>query len=571
MIKKNKYIEWFLLNNKNGSKTREKSVEKNHPDLYEEIIKYNEKYKFGDIHFTQKLYNYLYDITEIPKCLSCGKEIKWINRFSEGYGKTCSYKCSLNINLNKIKEKHGVEHYSQTDEWKEKYKKTSLEKYGEEHIFKTQIFKDNLKTKMKEKHGVEYYSQTDEWNKKYKKTSLEKYGEEHIFKTDKAKIKLKNTITEKYGYDSIMNVPEFKQKNAETRSKETIEKIIDFLDGNNVKIEISGDSYIVHNNCEKHQTYEIKKSLLYNRIFNDENASPCIICNPINSPFSLKEKELTKFIKELDINYIENYRKILSNSKELDIYLPDHKIGIEFNGLYWHSDLFLDKLYHLNKLKECEEKGIKLIHIFEDEWNFKKDIVKSILKNKLKISQNKIFARKCNVKIVSTKETKEFLTKNHLQGYSVSKINIGLYYNSQLISLMTFSNLRRGNNRNKDSFEMIRYANKIDTVVIGGASKLFNYFVTNYNPIYVETFADKRYSNGKLYEILGFDFIGDTKVNYWYFLRGDGIRYNRLNFNKKLLLKEGHDINLTEREIMIKKGYNRIYDCGNKKYVWSRV
>lgn len=129
----------------------------------------------------------------------------------------------------------------------------------------------------------------------------------------------------------------------------------------------------------------------------------CSKCS--NNGISKEETELKDFLNSLDIKIIENDRMILEG-KELDIFIPSHNIAIEYNGLYWHSEQYIDKNYHLNKTEACEAKGIQLIHIFEDEWLYKQDIVKSRLKNILGLTQNKIWARKCEIKIVDTKDSK---------------------------------------------------------------------------------------------------------------------------------------------------------------------
>jgi hypothetical protein len=284
-----------------------------------------------------------------------------------------------------------------------------------------------------------------------------------------------------------------------------------------------------------------------------------------NNGYSNQEKEIAEYIKSLGIKIEENNISIL-NGKELDIYIPSHNLAIEYNGLYWHSEQFIDDNYHLNKTELCESKGIKLIHIFEDEWLYKQDIVKSRIKNILGISDNKIYARKCEIKSINYSESSKFLNKNHIQKTSKSKINIGLYYNNELVSLITFGSVRKimGNKSITDKYELLRFCNKLDTNVIGGASKLLNYFIKNYNPKEIISYADRRWSNGNLYEKLGFEFVHNSKPNYWYI--NDNVREYRFKYRKSELVKDGFDSKKTEKEIMFDRGVLRIYDCGNKKY-----
>jgi hypothetical protein len=229
--------------------------------------------------------------------------------------------------------------------------------------------------------------------------------------------------------------------------------------------------------------------------------------------------------------------------------------------------LYKDKNYHLNKTVECEKKGIQLIHIFEDEWLYKQDIVKSRVKNILGLTENRIYARKCVIKEVSSKESKEFLNKNHIQGsINNSNVRIGLYYNNELVSLMTFGSLRKsmGSVSVDGSYELYRFCNKLDSSVIGGADKLLKYFIKVYQPNKVISYADRRWSQGDLYEKLGFKFIANSKPNYFYVLNHK--REGRFNYRKDILIKEGFDKDKSEHQIMLGREIYRIYDCGAKKY-----
>ena len=274
------------------------------------------------------------------------------------------------------------------------------------------------------------------------------------------------------------------------------------------------------------------------------------------------EKEINDFLKDNGIEITENVRNILDNGYELDAYVKKYDIAIEYDGLYWHSEKFRDKMYHSNKTNECLSKGINLIHIFEDEWKYKSDIVKSRLKNIFGITSNKIYARKCKIENINNLVTKEFLEKNHLQGNVNGKINIGLIYEGELVSIMTFGNRRKnlGSSCKEKEYELLRFCNKLDTVVTGAASKLFKYFLEEYNPDKIISYCDLRWSNGNLYEQLGFVLNHISKPNYFYIK--DYKRQNRFNFRKDVLIKEGYDKNKTEHEIMLERKIYRIYDCG---------
>jgi hypothetical protein len=310
--------------------------------------------------------------------------------------------------------------------------------------------------------------------------------------------------------------------------------------------------------CPQHGVFE--------QIPNDHRIGKgCPSCvNHISKP----EQEISLFLNNLNISLEKTKRNIIP-PYELDIFIPEKKIAIEFNGLRWHSSEFTEKNYHATKTKLCEENNIQLIHIFEDEWNFKKNIVKSRLKNILNFTEDKIYARKCVIKEVNNKDSKIFLENNHLQGNINSSIKIGLYYKNELVALMTFGKYRKIYNSNsiEDEYELYRFCNKLNTIVIGGANKLLNYFIEKYNPKKIMTYADKRWSKGDLYEKLGFEYIGDTKPNYFYVLNNE--RKNRFSFRKDVLVKQGFNKNESESSIMSKRNIYKIYDCGNKKYILS--
>jgi len=249
------------------------------------------------------------------------------------------------------------------------------------------------------------------------------------------------------------------------------------------------------------------------------------------------------------------------------------KLAFEFNGVWWHNELNKEDNYHLNKTELCEKQGIELIQIWEDDWLYKQSIVKSMILNKLDKIENKIYATKCEIKeIVDNSLVKNFLDKNDTHGFIDSKIKIGLFYNNELISLIIFGNHRDEMNKkeiNEGEYELLRFCNKLDTNVMGGELKLFEYFIKNYNPNKIIAYTDRSFSQGKLYEILGFNFINKTEPNYYYVI--NGIRKNKLNYRKDTLIKEGFDPNKTEHEIMLDRKIYRIYDSGNLKYIWKAL
>lgn len=332
------------------------------------------------------------------------------------------------------------------------------------------------------------------------------------------------------------------------------------IHGNNYnyeKVKYIGNKTSVIINCPTHGDFEQVP-------MNHLTGSGCQKC--ANSNNSKLENELFEFVSSYV--YCEKSNRKLLKGKEIDIYIPELKLAIEFNGLYWHSDIFKNKKSHLNKTINCEELGVRLIHVFEDEWVNKKEIVKSRILNLIGKTPNKIYARKCKIKELTTKECRSFFEQNHIQGNVNSKIRYGLFYENELVSAMTFGGLRKnlGQNSKIGYFELLRFCNKLNVTVVGGASKLIKWFLKNNNVKELISYADRRWSNGNLYIQLGFDFINNSYPNYFYVKKGYLIRHNRFNFRKSVLIEQGYDKNKTEKEIMKEIGYDTISDCGSKKY-----
>jgi very-short-patch-repair endonuclease len=278
---------------------------------------------------------------------------------------------------------------------------------------------------------------------------------------------------------------------------------------------------------------------------------------------------IKNFLDSKNIKFIYRERSIL-DGYEIDIYIPSHKLGIEMNGLYWHTEIHKDKELHKLKADLAEQYGIKLIQIFEDEYKNNIDIVLSRISNLLNLNQVKIHARKCIIKEVNGLDKIDFLNKNHIQGNSNTSINLGLYFNNELISLMTFSKERiaLGVSKSKDgNYELNRFCSKLGVNVVGGASKLFKFFIKKYSPKRIISYADRRWSSGSLYDKLGFNFIKNTNCNYWYTI--DYIkREHRFSFRKNVLSNklDNYNPDLSESENMKLNGYVRIWDAGSKKY-----
>lgn len=520
-------FSFFTIDNKSGYKTKESWLKNNQPELYSTILKYSENIQ-QDITFKEKIYFYFHNLTHRPKCICCGGEIKFRNRFDKPYGDFCSITCANNSKDELVKRqketfnrKYGVDFYTQHNEFIKKQKETKLKKYGDENY-------NNIE--------------------KVKKTKELNYGNENYNNVEKQKL----TCSIKYGVDNYAKSNNYKNKLI--KEFKNLYPDINF-------IEIKKGSVIINCPTCKNKS-EISKQLLYERY--KRNYDSCLNCNPLGfSQRSGYEDEISKFLNEIKIEHITNY-KLPDSKVEVDLFIPKYNLGIEFNGLYWHNELFKTPNYHLEKTIKCKNLGFDLVHIFEDEWIYKKEIVKSIVKNKLNLIDNKIYARKCELREVETKEVRKFLNENHIQGNVNSSVKLGLYYNNELVSLMTFSKGRIIMGGKKNEWELNRFCNKINTNVIGSASKLLKSFIKTFKPQKLISYSDIRIFDGKMYGKLNFNMISQSKPNYWYVIGNK--RHYRFNFKKSNLIKEGYDKNKTEKEIMFDRKIYRIYDCGNIRW-----
>lgn len=312
-------------------------------------------------------------------------------------------------------------------------------------------------------------------------------------------------------------------------------------------------------NCKKHGEYEI-------RPYDYLSGHRCPKCG---TTLSNAENEIYEFIcSHIDKSLIERHNRSVLNGKEIDIYIPTLHIGIEYNGLKWHSEEYdKDRYYHIDKMNKANEKGIRLIQIFEDEYIFKKDIVLNKLLHILKcdIHLPKVMARKCEIKEISKKETKEFLNKYHIQGYGHSSLCYGAFYNGELIGVMTFIKYE------KDYYVLERFASNYNYICQGIGGKLFKRFVNDYKPQKVKSFADRRWSsndNNTIYEKLGFTKTAYIRPSYTYVQSNK--RIHKFNFRKSNLIKKYNlSTELTENEMTKQLGYFKVWDCGLIKYEWN--
>ena len=419
----------------------------------------------------------------------------------------------------------------------------------------------------------------------FEQTCLNKYGVKNVFTLSSTQEKREQTCKQNYGVNYPLQLNTNKQKLSKLQKEKTEQQITQrkkTLENNIAEYEKTNNCISAVNLCKKYnlsyksyhigeiaRLLNIEYFLFKNSLFiSNDNIQQIVDFACKNKISSCGEKQIKDYIQSIyNGTVLCNTRNVIK-PKELDIFIPEKKIAIEYNGLYWHSDNFIDSNFHLNKTKECEKQGIRLIHIFEDMWLFKQDICKSIIASALGIYQKKIYARKCNWKAVDNNVAKLFLEQNHIQGAINAKYNFGLYYNNELVQIACWGQNRFSNNE----LELLRMCSKLNTQVIGGFSKIIKHSLPLLPAKQFISYVDKSLFDKKGYIATNFTPIKESKPSYFYVKKGSLIRENRIKYQKHKLptLLENYDKTLTEKQNMKNNEYMLIYDCGTTKMLYKQ-
>lgn len=544
--------------------------------------------------FKERVYCIKNNISNRVLCLHCN--INFVPFIKGKYQLCCSSKCAQSLpstrqkaiktNLekygfichtqrieskNKIKqtnlERYGVEYPNQSKSVREKTIHSNLKKYGVECTFELKEVKDKSRKTKKERYNNENYTN----KKKRKETCLEKYDVENPLQNKDIIEKVKTTNLERYGNNcSIAHIQNELNKK---RIQSNLEKYgVEFTS----QINISKKTLELLNNKEWliNQHHNEKKScrhIGFKLKVDGETIRKRLKEFEIEIKrysVSSEEIELYNFLNLHKINFITNTRKVIS-PLELDIFIPDFNLAIEYCGVYWHSEnnrrnnKNKNKKYHQIKYEKCKEIGIQLITLFSDEWKEKESIIKKSILHKIGISNERIYARKCNISIPNKKEKKTFLNKYHIQGNGRGSIDYCLNFNNKIVAVIAFI-------KQKDEFILNRYATSIH--VVGGFSKLLKHFKNNNEWNKIITFADLRWSEGDLYEKNGFKLESILSPDYYYSTNGNN-RIHKFNFRKSKLNKilDNYNPDLSEFENCNNNGILRIWDCGKKKYIMHAI
>ena len=556
MLENTPLYKLYLDSRKNGGNRKLSYCVNHDTDLIEQLT--NEtNFLPNDSSISERLYCYIHNISFTPKCPYCGNKLKYY-KLNKGYYSTCgSNEC-----------KHAGIVKGAKNRTKEKRKLAATK--GQMTYFKRTGYYNNMQNpddlakwqqSFTQKYGVKTPLQHKDFLNKAKSTTIKRFGTLDILHTDKSI----NTITERYGSVDDMNKEAAIKRGVKLsnlRKKEIEYKISSY----NFSI-IDYDKDIFTLKCNKcNYVFSITRQGV--NYYSHNNVRWCPKCDYKNMTFrSNIEKEIGKDIFNFYDGEIQYNKRI--GKYEVDLFFPDKNLAIEINGLYWHSDIYRNKTYHIDKKKYIESQGINLVYIWEDEINdkVKHKIILSRIKNKLGIS-NKIYARKCIIKKYSSKDVKTllrpFLNSNHLQGYCAGFGYYGLEYNNKLVELIVIGKNRKLIGSSKYDYELIRLCSKCDYSIIGGFSKLIKYALNDLSIDKIYSFADLSWSslNSSSYNTVGFNTIKITDPSYWWV--SNGLRYNRLNYTKAKLIKLGYDKNKTEDDIMKNdRKYLKVWGPGN--------
>lgn len=434
---------------------------------------------------------------------------------------------------NKIKqtcrERYGVDNVFQSQTIKDKIANIHVKKRGVSHPSQSADVKEKKRQRCLDNYGVDNPMKCPEIAKKAQDTCASRYGTANAFASDEIKHKIRNTNQQKYGVDNPSQCPAIQEKRKQT-----------FLDKYGVENPFLSET--------------IRESIRQSNI--QKYGSPY----PPNVHYT--ENAIREWLLSCGFEFNTTWN-VLGN-KQIDLYSDINRLGIEYCGLYWHTELSptgRNRNYHYDKYLRCQQQGIRLITLFSDEWLNRqtqcKNRILTILGNTVKV-----YARKCNLNTLTKQECIKFMEENHIQGATnQTLVCFGLWYEGNLVAALSL-----GRHPRRTQSLLLDRLCFIDNVrVIGGASKLLKPSIAwakdhGYNAI--RSFSDNRWSQGRIYESLGFTLEKDIKPDYSYVnLRRPDRRISKQSQQKR---KTGCPNGLTEKEWSEQHGLSRIWDCGKK-------
>lgn len=481
-----------------------------------------------------RLYSVINLLEDRPGCATCGEPMTFnqqLNRFNKYCSNSTGRSCAKqDPDLEKkrqttIKKKYGVTNPMQNPTVREKRGETMMSRYGVTVPIADPTTAEKIKQTLVDVHGVDNISQIPGVAEKRAKTNLEKYGAT-TYAAGQVPADVRRLLDDKQWLE---------------------ERVRDFTI-QEIATELDTSGYTVRQAVAKHDLSETVKH------------------HATTSP----HRQLLQLLDRLGVEYEINNRTVIA-PKELDIWIPSKKLAIEFNGIYFHSELSgKHNRYHLDKLIDCRNAGVRLLQVWSNEWEKQPHIVESRIKHALGLSST-IYARQCAVVKLTAPQQRSFFVNTHIQGYGAASVGYGLEHDGRIVAAMCFVKSRFSKSV---EWELLRFSTAVGINVVGGAGKLFKHFVAVHSPMSVVSYCDYRWGTGNLYEQLGFKHTHDAKPNYFYFQRNGDTNdlKSRVKFQKHKL-KDAlsiFDPSLTEWQNMTTNGYDRIWDCGNGVFVWSK-
>jgi hypothetical protein len=493
-------------------------------DIHDKIISETSHLDIYTPSFAERLYSIVHDTTDRPTCQVCNKNKNNFMNYSEGYRDYCSVSCVTKSPERNAKVSKAVKEAIPV--MMGKLKITNLERYGSENYYSTKDFKE-----------------------KSRKTKLERYGDENYCNREQAK----DTNMERYGVPYTTQTKKMIDCSRQARME--------------TNPEIWDADWLIRQNSTKGVTQiaeelEVSYRTVYLALERLGIDQKIFHTHPLKM-----QTEIYEFVVSLGVDATFCDKKTIA-PKEIDIMIDSHKVGIELNGVYWHSlnegYTIEDKNKHTKKTKLCNEKGVRLIQILDTEWLNKKDICKDIIRRSLHKTENIHYARKMQVQIISNKEYADFLDNHHIQGTANAKFKYGLFLNGLLYSVMSFGTSRFEKNKQ----ELIRFCTMPNNHIIGGAEKLLRFHIRNSDTSNLLTYCDNRLFEGSVYSKIGFKKVSDGTIDYvWIDNRNNIIsRYKTQKHKLKSLLGASFNPDDTEDKNMFKHKFKKLYGCGHSKW-----
>lgn len=470
--------------------------------------------------------------------------------------KTCVYFCISDTIVNKVRKEYNIQLMNRSDT----LKVSRVENYGSWDNYKSFMI-ENTKRTSQERYGVDNYATTAEAKEKIRSSCLARYGVDNPMRNEDIKQRLQNTNLLKRG------VPWPQQdKNVLKKRLETCTARYAGVGWASKEIYLKSQETVLQRYGVEHdmQSPEIKNKVNETCLSKYGVMWPCLTDN---CRTYMRDSGPNRAFAELLSNlHIEYEREFTIHHFAYDFRVNDMLIEIDPTpthnstwGIFKEQPTSRD--YHNKKTQFAQDNGFKCIHIWD--WDNVNSVIQTLT------TRPTIYARNCILKEVNSEDEQEYLKAHHLQGYVKSSVSLGLYYSNKLVSLMTFGKPRYNKNY---EYELLRYCAHYN--VIGGAEKLFKYFVKKYSPESIISYCDRSKFQGKVYDKLGFKFVTTNIGKHWYNMKtGKHITDNLLRqrgFDQLLGKEYGYyGKGTSNEELMLKHGFVEIYDAGQATYIWN--